>query len=51
MKKIFSKTVDAFIAVIPIIAAVSITISANSIASPVHGQPIPPRSLKNYRKF
>lgn len=51
MKKIFKKAIGAFIAVIPAVAAVAMTISANSIASPYNGQPVPPESLKKYRKF
>lgn len=51
MKKFLSKAIGLLIAIIPVMAAFAMTLSANSIASPIHGQPIPPKSLKKYRKF
>lgn len=51
MKKFFSKVIGLFIAVIPVIAAFAIMVSANNIASPCAGQPVPPQNLKKYRKF
>ena len=40
-----------FISVLPIVAAIAMTVSANSVATPVWRQPIPPQSIKKYRKF
>lgn len=51
MKKFLIKTMKAFISVLPVMAMFSITVSANTIASPICGQPVPPASLKKYRKF
>lgn len=51
MKKLFVKAIGVFIAVLPVITMFSVTVSANTSASPVCGQPIPPVSLKKYRKF
>lgn len=51
MKTFFKKAIGSIIAVIPVMAALAMVVSANSIASPVHGQPVPPKSLKKYRKF
>lgn len=51
MNKLLKKVLSAFIAAIPAIAAVAMVVSANSIASPTYGQPVPPPSLKKYRKF
>lgn len=51
MKKALSKAIGALMTSIPVIAAVAMTISANSIASPINGQPIPPQNMKKYRKF
>lgn len=51
MKKVLSKAIGAFVAIIPAIAVFTMTVSANNIASPLVGQPVPPKSLKNYRKF
>ena len=47
LKKILLKVV---IAVLPILA-LAINVSANSVASPINGQPSAPASLKNHRKF
>ena len=51
MKKFLSKAIGSFIAVIPVIAVFAMTVSANNIASPMCGQPVPPANLKKYRKF
>ena len=51
MRNILVKATKAFIAVLPVLAMFSVTVSANTIASPVCGQPVPPASLKKYRKF
>ena len=51
MKKLLVKAIGAFIAVLPVITMLSVTVSANTIASPVFGQSAPPTSLKKYRKF
>ena len=51
MKKFLTKAIGSLIATIPIIAAFAMTASANNIASPCMGQPMPPKNLKKYRKF
>ena len=51
MKNLLVKATKAFIAVLPVVAMFSVTVSANTIASPVFGQSVPPASLKKYRKF
>lgn len=51
MKKLLVKVAGMFIAVLPIVAAMAMTVSANSVATPVWRQPIPPQSIKKYRKF
>lgn len=51
MKKFLNKAIGAFIAIIPVVAAFAVTVSANNIASPHASQPVPPKSLKKYRKF
>lgn len=51
MKKFLSRAIGLFIAAIPVIAVFAMTVSANNIASPTCGQPIPPKNLKKYRKF
>lgn len=51
MKALLKKAAAALVAVIPAITALAMTISANNIASPCNGQPVPPESLKKYRKF
>lgn len=51
MKRLFNKAMASFVAAIPVIAAFAITVSANNVASPTCGQPVPPETLKRYRKF
>lgn len=51
MKRFLVKAAKAFVAVLPVVAMFSVTVSANTIASPVFGQPVPPASLKKHRKF
>ena len=51
MKRIISKAISLFVAVIPVIAEFAMLTSANNVASPFIGQPIPPKKLKKYRKF
>ena len=51
MKKMIDKTVRLLIAAIPAAAAAAMTISANNAASPIAGQPAPPKNLRKYRKF
>lgn len=51
MKNGFHKAMATLISTIPVIAAFAITVSANNIASPCMGQPVPPKNLKKYRKF
>lgn len=51
MKKIVNNLISTLIAGIPAVAAFAMIVSANSIASPMCGQPIPPVNLKKYRKF
>lgn len=51
MKKFLSKAIGSLIAVIPVITAFAMMVSANNIASPNFGQPVPPKNLKEYRKF
>ncbi|MDO5396493.1 MAG: cyclic lactone autoinducer peptide [bacterium] len=51
MKNCLRKIAAAAVSVIPAMAAIAMTISANNIASPFIGQPVPPESLKKYRKF
>lgn len=51
MKNCLKKAAAAAISAIPAVATVAMTISANNIASPYNGQPVPPASLKKYRKF
>ncbi len=36
---------------IPALAMIMVVINANSVASPVNGQPVPPKDLKKFRKF
>ncbi len=36
---------------IPALAMIMVVINANSVASPINGQPVPPEDLKKYRKF
>lgn len=36
---------------VPVIVPMLMVMHANSIASSINGQPTPPESLKNYRKF
>lgn len=51
MKKFFAKTVKGLVAALPTMTKFSVTVSANTVASPICGQPVPPASLKKYRKF
>lgn len=51
MKQIMLKAAKALIAVLPVMAMFAVTVSANTIASPTCGQPVPPENLKKYRKF
>ena len=51
MKIFFEKAVKGLMAVLPVITMFSVTVSANTIASLTCGQPVPPASLKKYRKF
>lgn len=51
MKNFCSKAMGSFMAAIPAIANVAMTVSANNVASPCLGQPKPPKTIKKYRKF
>ncbi len=51
MKNGLYKVMATLIAAIPVVAAFAVTVSANNIASPNFGQPVPPKNLKEYRKF
>lgn len=51
MKKIMLKAAKALVTALPVIAMFAVTVSANTIASPCVGQPVPPENLKKYRKF
>lgn len=51
MKKFLGKTIGLLMAAIPVVAMFAMTVSANNIASPMAGQPVPPENLKKYRKF
>ncbi len=51
MKKAAAKIMMTLLALIPVISAFAITVSANNAASPVVGQPVPPKSVKKYRRF
>lgn len=51
MKKFLVKAMKGLMAALPVITMFSVTVSANTIASPMCGQPVPPASLKKYRKF
>lgn len=51
MKNTLTKAMKAFISVLPVMAMFAVTVSANTIASPVCGQPVPPANLKKHRKF
>lgn len=51
MKKLFKKAIGSLIAVIPVMSVFAMTVSANNLASPRLGQPVPPKNLKKYRKF
>ena len=50
-KKIVNKGVSFAIKAMPVIIPALLIINANSVASSMNGQPTPPASLKNYRKF
>ncbi len=51
MKKLLLKAMGGLIAVLPVITMFAVTVSANNAATPILGQPVPPESLKKYRKF
>lgn len=51
MKKVLLRAIGMLIAVLPVITMFAVTVSANTIASPFCGQPVPPENLKKYRKF
>lgn len=51
MKKVLTKVIGILIAALPVVATMAMTVSANSIATPTWGQPVPPESIKKYRKF
>ncbi len=51
LKKAFNKCVCFAMSSLPAILTALLVIHTNSTASSINGQPTPPASLKNYRKF
>lgn len=50
-KKVYGKGVVVAMRALPIIVPVLLILHTNSTASTMNGQPIPPDSIKKYRKF
>ena len=51
MKKFLNKGISFAMKAIPVIVPVLLVIHTNATASTANGQPTPPASIKNYRKF
>ena len=51
MKKIFNKVVSFSLKMMPVILTGLLIIHTNSTASIINGQPVPPASVRKYRKF
>lgn len=51
LKKVFLKGMQFVMGAMPVILTGLLFINSNSTACVVNGQPEPPKSLKNYRKF
>lgn len=51
MKKVLWKLYTVGIGVLPLFIMVSLALNANSVASPINGQPKAPENIKKYRKF
>lgn len=51
LKKLFDKGVKFAMSSLPAIMTAMLVIHANSAASIVNGQPVPPKTLRKYRKF
>lgn len=51
LKKSMSKGINGIIKILPVILPIALIVSSNSAASFANGQPVPPESLKKYRKF
>ena len=50
-KKIINKAISFAMKTLPVVVPALLIIHANSVASGMNGQPTPPETLKNYRKF
>lgn len=51
MKKVFDKVVSFAMKMMPVILTGLLIIHTNSTASGFNGQPVPPASVRKYRKF
>ena len=51
LKKLFDKGVKFAMSSLPAIMTAMLVIHTNSTSSFVNGQPVPPKTLKKYRKF
>lgn len=50
-KKIFNKVCCLAMKSLPVILPVLLVIHTNATASVINGQPVPPNSIRKYRKF
>lgn len=51
LKKLFNNGVKFVMKSLPVIMTAMLVVHASSTASFINGQPIPPQTLKKYRKF
>lgn len=51
LKKILNKGIKFAMSSLPTILSALLVIHTNSTSSLINGQPVPPKSLKKYRKF
>ena len=51
LKKMFNNSVKFVMSSLPVIMTAMLVIHTNSTASIANGQPVPPKTLKRYRKF